>query len=251
MTQVVLITGAAGGIGSALATRFAAGGSALILGDVDDAAGETLVAELRDGGAQAEFVRCDVGSSDSVRSLVAAAVERHGRLDVAINNAGITHPPADVADFDVDEFDRILAVNLRGVFLGMRHQLPVMAAQGAGVVLNIASILGLVGFPGAAAYVAAKHGVVGLTRVAALETAQQGVRVNAICPGFVETPMVTVHGIAAARGTEAFDQVAALHPMGRIGQPQEIAHAAVFLASADASFITGHTMVLDGGYVAQ
>jgi NAD(P)-dependent dehydrogenase (short-subunit alcohol dehydrogenase family) len=251
MDEVVVITGAAGGIGRATARAFAAGGAALVIADLDAAAGEALVEELRGEGAQATFVRCDVRSSDDVRDLVAAAVGQHGRIDVAVNNAGITHLPADTADFAVEEFDRILAVNLRGVFLGLRHELPVMIRQGSGAVVNVASVLGLVGFAGAAAYVAAKHGVVGLTRVAGLETAQQGVRVNAVCPGFIETPMVTVHGIAAARGTETFDQIAALHPMGRMGQPEEIARAAVFLASEDSSFMTGQTLVLDGGYVAQ
>ena len=251
MGKVVLITGAAGGIGQSLSRTFAGDGATLVLGDVDVSGGEALAAGLRDGGAEASFVRCDVTSPDDVAGLVDAAVAAHGRLDIAINNAGITHLPADTAEFDVAEFDRILAVNLRGVFLGLRYELPVMIEQGSGVVVNVASILGLVGFAGAAAYGAAKHGVVGLTKVAALETAQQGVRVNAICPGFIETPMVTVHGIAAAPGTEAYDMVAALHPVGRMGQPEEIARAARFLASDDASFITGHTMVMDGGYTAQ
>jgi NAD(P)-dependent dehydrogenase (short-subunit alcohol dehydrogenase family) len=251
MGNVVVVTGAAGGIGRALSAAFAAEGASLVLGDMDATGGAALVDELRSGGAEASFEMCDVRSSDDVGALVAAAMDRHGRIDVAVNNAGITHLPADTADFDVDEFDRIVAVNLRGVFLGLRHELPVMIAQGSGTVLNIASVLGLTGFAGAAAYCAAKHGVVGLTRVAALETAQQGVRVNAICPGFIETPMVTVHGLAAARGTETFDQIAALHPMARMGQPEEIARAAVFAASAGASFMTGHALVLDGGFLAQ
>ncbi len=251
MSRVVVITGAAGGIGQELSRSFAGAGDRLVLGDVDEAAGQALAAQLSADGVDASFVPCDVGSADDVRGLIDAAVQRHGRLDVAINNAGITHLSAPTAEFDVDEFDRILAVNLRGVFLGLRYELPVMVAQGSGVVINIASVLGLVGFAGAAAYTAAKHGVVGLTRCAALETAQQGVRVNAICPGFIETPMVTVHGIAAAPGTEMYDVVAALHPMGRMGQPDEIASAALFIASTDASFMTGHTLVLDGGFVAQ
>lgn len=251
MTRVVLITGAAGGIGQALGRTFGAGGARLILGDLDEDAGQAAATELREAGVEADFVRCDVTRTDDVRGLVDAAVTRHGRLDVAVNNAGITHLPSDIADFDVDEFDRILAVNLRGVFLGLHHELPVMVRQGAGTIVNVASVLGLVGFAGAAAYTAAKHGVVGLTRVAALETATQGVRVNAVCPGFIETPMVTVHGIAAARGTETFDQIAALHPMARMGQPEEIARAAAFLASEDASFMTGQTLVADGGFLAQ
>lgn len=251
MSRVVVITGAAGGIGRELCRSFGGAGDRLVLGDRDVSAGRALEAELVADGIDATFVACDVTSADAVRGLVEAAVARHGRLDVAVNNAGITHLPATTAQFDVDEFDRIVAVNLRGVFLGMRYELPVMIDQGSGVVINIASVLGLVGFPEAAAYTAAKHGVLGLTRVAALETAQQGVRVNAICPGFIETPMVTVHGIAAARGTETFDAIAALHPMGRMGQPEEIARAALWVSSDDASFMTGHAMALDGGFVAQ
>lgn len=251
MTDVVMITGAAGGIGEELCREFASRGAKLVLGDIDEQRGRALGARLREDGGDASFMRCDVGASEDVRDLVRAAVERHGRLDVAINNAGITHLPATTADFDVDVFDRVLSVNLRGVFLGLRHELPVMVEQGRGAIINVASVLGLVGFANAAAYCAAKHGVVGLTRCAALETAAQGVRVNAICPGFIETPMVTVHGIAAAPGTAEFDSVAALHPMGRIGQPGEIARAALWLASDDASFVTGHALTVDGGYVAQ
>ena len=250
--KAVLITGAASGIGRATALEAHAEGARLVLSDVSDAPGEALAEELRGQGAAATFVHCDVADEGEVEALVAKTVEQLGRLDGAFNCAGVLGPLGNVGDTAYDDWRRILQVDLDGVFLCTKHELRVMAPQGSGSIVNMASAAGLIGWPAAAGYVAAKHGVVGLTKSAALEYAAQGVRVNAMCPSYVLTPMVEDELFRDALGNdqELIEAARANHPIGRFGRPEEIAAACVWLMSDKASFVTGTAMSVDGGYTA-
>ncbi len=243
--KAVLITGAGGGIGRATALAFAQAGARIVLADQDLAAAETTAGMVAAAGREAYAIQCDVTSPEQVESLVATACERLGGLDCAVNNAGIEASQEATARLPIATWDRTLAVNLSGVFYCMRAEITAMRARG-GSIVNLASALGLVGFAGAAAYVAAKHGVLGLTKSAALEYATRGIRINAVCPGFVETPMLERAGIIhdpVRRGA-----IEGLHAMARLGRPEEVADAVLFLCSAKASFITGHALSVDGGY---
>ncbi|MFO0601527.1 MAG: SDR family oxidoreductase [Polyangiales bacterium] len=246
--KVALVTGAAMGIGKATAALFAREGAKVVLSDLHPSL-EDAAAEIRAAGGDALAVAADVSAEADVARLVDRAVAAYGRLDVAFNNAGIGGAQAPVAELTEAQWSRTLAVNLTGVFLCMRHELARMLPQRAGSIINNASILGTVGFANAGAYVAAKHGVLGLTRTAAVECAPTGVRVNAVCPGFIATPMLQGAGLlddpAARRALEA------LHPAGRLGAADEVAAAVLFLASDEAAFVTGHPLLVDGGYVAR
>jgi NAD(P)-dependent dehydrogenase (short-subunit alcohol dehydrogenase family) len=245
---VALITGAASGIGRAAAGLFAARGAAVALGDVDAEAGEAVAAGLREAGHEALFVRCDVSRDDEVAALVAATLDMFGRLDQAFNNAGTEGTSAAITDLTDEQWSRTIAVNLTGVWRCMRHEIPAMRAGGGGAIVNNASIAGLVGFPLAGAYTASKHGVIGLTRAAALECADAGIRVNAVCPGIIDTPMIT-----RATGGDA-DAAAALvagEPVGRMGTSEEIAEVAHWLCSPAAGFVTGIALPADGGWTAR
>jgi NAD(P)-dependent dehydrogenase (short-subunit alcohol dehydrogenase family) len=248
----VLITGAASGIGRATALEAHAEGARLVLSDVDADRGEALAAEIAGDGGTASFVRADVADEGDVERLVAESVSALGRLDGAFNCAGVLGGLGTTADVEYAEWQRVLRVDLDGVFLCTKHELRVMAGQGGGSILNMASAAGLIGWPGAGAYVAAKHGVVGLTKSAALEFAEQGVRVNAICPSYVLTPMVEKELFEDALGNdqELIAAARANHPIGRFAQPSEIAAASVWLLSDKASFVTGTAMSVDGGYTA-
>ena len=250
-TKVAIVTGAASGIGRATALAFAREGTNVVVCDVAAQGGEETVRLIKEAGGEATFVKCDVSQSEEVKTLVTKAVDTYGRLDYDINIAGIEGILATTADYPEDVWNKVIEINLTGPYLCMKYAIPQMLKQGAGVIVNMASILGVVGFATAGAYTAAKHGLVGLTQVAALEYATQGIRVNAVCPGFIETPMVMERGLAAGSHPEVYEQIATLHPMKRLGKPEEIASAAVWLCSEAASFVTGHTLIVDGGYTAQ
>lgn len=240
--RVALVTGAGSGIGAAIARLLAANGAAVLVHDVSEAAAAAVTDEIAETGGAARMFVGDVADPAAHEEAVRAASEL-GPLRIAINNAGVVGADASLAGLPVSEWQRVTRINLDGVYYGMRAQLPAM--RGGGAVVNLASVLGSVGFPETSAYVAAKHGVVGLTKSAALEYAAQGIRVNAVAPGFIATPLLA----GMDDQTERF--LAGRHPLGRLGTPEEVAHLAAFLASDAASFITGSCHFADGGYTAQ
>jgi NAD(P)-dependent dehydrogenase (short-subunit alcohol dehydrogenase family) len=246
--KVVLVTGAGSGIGRESALAFAAAGARVVVSDVVVDGGEETVAQIKAAGGEATFVRADVSQRADVEALVRQTVETYGRLDCAHNNAGIEGDLAPTCDCTEANWDRTIAVNLKGVWLCMKYEIPRMVEQGGGVIVNTSSVAGLVGFLNLPAYVATKHGVAGLTRTAALEYADQGIRVNAVCPGVINTPMIDR---IVAGDAEAEAQFTALEPVGRMGSPAEVAQAVVWLCSDSASFVTGIAMPVDGGFVAQ
>lgn len=249
--KVALVTGAGAGIGRATAMEFGRAGARVVVSDIVDEGGEETVRQIRQAGGDATFVRCDVSVAGEVEALVHRAVQAYGHLDYGVNNAGIEGTLAPIDRMSEEAWQRVLAVNLTGVWLCVKYELQQMLRQGSGAIVNMASILGVVGFAQAGAYVAAKHGVVGLTQTAALEYAEKGIRVNAVCPAFIETPMVMERGLAAGTHPEAYRQLAALHPVKRLGTPDEVANAVLWLCSDAASFVTGDAVLMDGGYTAQ
>jgi NAD(P)-dependent dehydrogenase (short-subunit alcohol dehydrogenase family) len=244
--KVAVVTGAAGGIGRAAAEIFVREGASVVVADIDEEGGRDTVALIEAGGGRAGFIRTDVSVASEVTTMVRYTVETFGGLDCALNNAGIAAPTAPLADYPDEGWDRTLAVMLTGVYRCMKAEIPVMLERGGGAIVNTASGVGLVGYPHQAAYTAAKHGVVGLTKVAALDYGAQGIRVNAVCPGTARTPMVD----RAMRHDPSIDEhLRSLHPIGRIGEASEIAEAAVWLCTPAASFVHGVALPVDGGYV--
>lgn len=246
--KVALVTGAGSGIGRASALAFAREGAKTVVADVVVEGGEETVRMIKEAGGEALFVKTDVSKAAEVEALIQKVVETYGRLDYAHNNAGIEGTMAPTADCTEENWDRTISINLKGVWLCMKYEIPQMLKQGGGAIVNTASVAGLVGFQGLPAYAASKGGVVQLTRVAALEYAKAGIRVNAVCPGVIRTPMVER---LLSGQPEAEAGFIAMEPVGRMGKPEEIAEAVVWLCSDAASFVTGHPMVVDGGLVAQ
>jgi NAD(P)-dependent dehydrogenase (short-subunit alcohol dehydrogenase family) len=245
--NVAIVTGGASGIGRAAALLYAKNGAKVIVSDVDEAGGNETVRMARQDGGEAAFARADVSNPADCQRLVSAAVEQYGRLDIAFNNAGIGGESNLVADYSVEGWEKVISVNLSGVFYCMKYEIPAMLKTGGGAIVNMSSILGQVGFASAPAYVAAKHGVVGLTQTAALEYSPQGLRVNAVGPGFISTPMIA----AAEQDQPTRDLLVSLHPIGRLGQPDEVAELVIWLSSDKASFITGSYFPIEGGYLAR
>lgn len=247
--KIALITGGGGGIGRATAVGFATRGATVVVVDADASLGQTTVDVVRQQGGTASFIQADVSKSASVRDYVAQTLAAHGRIDCFFNNAGIEGRVTPTAEYDEDAFDQVIAVNLKGVFLGLRHVLPVMIAQGSGTIVNTASVAGLFGAPGMPAYVASKHGVLGLTKVAAVDVAATGVRVNAVCPGPVETRMMrSLESQRNPNDPEGMHAAyAAAIPSGRYAQPEEIAGAVLYLSSDLSGDVTGIHIVIDGG----
>jgi NAD(P)-dependent dehydrogenase (short-subunit alcohol dehydrogenase family) len=242
--KVAFVTGAANGIGRAAALAFARRGAAVVLADVAEAGNQATAALIAELGGRALAVRCDVTRDGDVKAALDKALEAFGRLDFAFNNAGVEQPVAPAADLGEHEWDRIVGINLRGVFLCMKHEIPLMLEQGGGAIVNTSSGAGVKGFAGQAAYCAAKHGVIGLTKAAALDYARSNVRVNAVCPGIIDTPMMDRFTGATAEGRS---RVIAQEPVGRMGTPDEIGAAVVWLCSDAAAFVVGHALVVDGG----
>ena len=245
--KVAVITGGSSGIGMTTAQAFAGVGAKVVIADIED--GTKVAENIKRAGGDAIFVRTDVSKSTDVETLVRVAIETYGRLDFAVNNAGIGGTSATTGDYTEQDWNCVICVNLTGVWLCMKYELEQMLKQGGGAIVNMASILGWVGFANAPAYVAAKHGILGLTKTAAIEYAAQNIRINSVCPAFIYTPLLEKAGIA--EGTEMYNTVASLHPMKRLGKPEEVADLVLWLCSDGASFVTGSAYLVDGGYTSQ
>jgi NAD(P)-dependent dehydrogenase (short-subunit alcohol dehydrogenase family) len=243
--KTALVTGAASGIGRAVALLYGQYGASVMVSDIDEVQGQQVVAELTAAGANAQFFKADVGDPDQCRALVQATVAAFATLDVACNNAGITGEMSLTADMSLEGWQRIINVNLNSVFFCLKYELEVMLKQGYGSIINMSSILGQVGTPTLAGYVTAKHGVVGLTKTAAQEYAAQGIRINAVGPAYIDTPLLSAFSDETKAG------LVALHPIGRLGRAEEVAELVVWLSSEKASFVTGAYYPVDGGYLAR
>ncbi|HRJ29462.1 MAG TPA: glucose 1-dehydrogenase [Cyclobacteriaceae bacterium] len=244
--KVAIITGAGSGIGEATAKLFASEGAKVVVSDISEQSGKRVVEEIKKAGGEAIFVKADTGKAVDHENLVKETVKAFGKLNIAVNNAGIGGPSVPTGEYPIDGWQKVIDINLSGVFYGLRYQLPEMVKAGSGSVVNIASILGQAGFENSVAYVASKHGVVGLTKTAGIDYAKKNIRVNAIGPGFIYTGLVNEETM----GKEGISLLEQKHPIGRLGKAQEVAELALFLASDKASFITASYYPVDGGYLA-
>lgn len=244
--KTAIVTGAGSGIGRAIAILYAKEGARVVVSDVDEKGGNETVDQITKAGRKAFFFKTDTSSPEDNRKLVEEAVKKYGALHFAVNNAGIGGPLADTGDYPIDGWDKVISINLSGVFYGMRYQIPAILNAGGGSIINMASILGQVATPMSPAYVAAKHGVVGLTKAAALSYANRNVRINAIGPAYIRTPL-----IEKSLDEATINALIGLHPIGRLGEPNEVAELALWLISDKASFVTGAYYAVDGGYLAQ
>lgn len=243
--KVAIVTGASEGMGLSTARAFAEAGASVVLADIQADKAQAAAESLNKAGLKALAVACDVACEEQVAAMVRKTVETYGRLDAAYNNAGLQTPQVPAAEMSYDDYDRTMAVNLRGTFTCMKYEIPAMLQSGGGAIVNCSSQGGVTGFPGQAAYIASKHGIIGLTRTAALDYAQKGVRVNAVCPGVILTPMAE-RLIGGNKEVEA--AIKEMVPMGRMGTGEEIASAVLWLCSPGASFVTGHALIVDGGF---
>ena len=244
--KVAIVTGASSGIGEAIAITFAREGAKVVVSDINEEGGNKVVELIKSKGGEAFFIKADTSKPEENEKLVAETVKHFGKLDIAVNNAGIGGPAAATGEYPTESWDKVIAVNLSGVFYGLRYQIPAILANGGGNIINMASVLGQVGTKLSPAYVAAKHGVVGLTKAAALEYADKGIRINSVGPGYIKTPLLVQH-----LNDGQMDALVKLHPIGRLGESQEIAELVVWLASDKASFVTGTYYAADGGLLAQ
>jgi NAD(P)-dependent dehydrogenase (short-subunit alcohol dehydrogenase family) len=244
--KVALVTGGASGIGEACVHKFVAGGAKVVVVDMNTDLGNKVVAAVEKAGGEATFLKVDVSDAQAVEKMVTDAVSAFGRLDIAVNNAGIGGEQNPVGSYGIDSWLKVIGVNLNAVFYCMRYEIPQMLTQGSGAIVNMASILGSVGFAASSAYVAAKHGVVGLTKSAALEYSKSGLRINSVGPGFIKTPL-----LESALDEAAIAYLSGLHASGRMGESEEVANLVAFLCSDEASFMTGGYYLVDGGYTAQ
>lgn len=246
--KVALITGGGSGIGRATSLAFAREGAKVVVDDIKVQGGEETLQMIKSAGGEAIFVKADVSKADEVEAMVQKAIDTYGRLDCAFNNAGVGEPLKRVHKTSEDNWDRVLATNLKGVYLCMKYELPHMAKQGKGVIVNTASLAGLKGLAGQATYVASKHGVVGLTKSAAIEYAPLGVRINCICPGVIDTPLIAPNMKDRPHVQKGYIE---MEPIGRLGKPEEIAAAVLWMCSDEASFVVGSVFSVDGGVVAR
>jgi len=244
--KVAIVTGAGSGIGREIAQLYAAEGAKVVVSDINEVSGAETVAQIHKSKGKAIFAHADTSNPRDSEVLVSVAIKVFGSLHVAVNNAGIGGPTAPVGEYPIDGWDRVLAVNLSGVFYGMRYQIPAMLESGGGSIVNIASVLGQVGFRNSSAYVAAKHGIVGLTQTSALEYGLRNIRANAVGPGFIKTPLIK-NNIAP----DGMAMLAGMHALGRLGEAAEVAELVLWLSSDKASFVTGGYFPVDGGYLAQ
>ncbi|WP_304131865.1 SDR family NAD(P)-dependent oxidoreductase [Mesonia mobilis] len=244
--KVAIITGSGSGIGKSTALLFAKEGAKVVVTDINEEHGNSVVKEIEANGGDAIFIKADTSKAEDSEMTVKKTIEKFGQLDIAVNNAGISGPTEPIGEYSIKAWDKVISINLSGVFYGMRYQIPEMQKAGKGSIINVASILGQVGFANSSAYAAAKHGVVGLTKTAGLEYGKSGVRVNAVGPAFIETPLVK-----DSLSEDAYNSLAEMHSMGRLGQPNEVAELFLWLASDKASFSTGAYYPIDGGYLAK
>jgi len=247
--KVAFVTGAGGGIGRATAVAFAREGASVVVADVSEKENQETARMVEEHGGRALAVRCDVTRADDIKAALDKAIQEFGRLDFAFNNAGIEpRKPAPTADYDLEEWDRIIDIDLRGVFLSMKYEIPLILKQGGGAIVNTSSGAGVIGIKGSPAYTAAKHGVIGLTRAAALDYASQNIRVNAVCPGYIDTPMMDRFTGGTPEGRA---KVISEEPIGRMGRPEEIASTVIWLCSDASGFVVGSAIVVDGGQTIQ